>query len=196
MRRREIAGVLVGVAIMAFAGCGEDDGGPVSAPSFDAVLPSGWSEGDDDDLESIEETAVQGAASAIGVSSDDLVLEAEAVWFDSETGGSFATNVNVLAEELPAGFDEGDYVDASLGNLEGLPGIEDFERGPGPDLGGDKTEEVEYSSSAGTGPVRFRALTVVRGETGFTVTLAAAEEDFGEASADLDEIAASWEWTD
>ncbi|MDQ3759994.1 MAG: DUF1795 domain-containing protein [Actinomycetota bacterium] len=199
LRLRGVLGVVSVLVAIAATGCGDGedgDGGPVTAPSFATELPSGWSEGDDDDLEFTEESAKQGAASALGVSADELSIEAEAVWFGPETEDGFKTNVNVLAEAIPPSLDEAAYIEASLGNLEGIPGVEEFERRAGPDLGGEETEEIEYSSLAQGETLRFRALTLVRDETGFTVTLTASEDAFEEASADLDEITASWEWED
>lgn len=195
MRKRLAASIAV-LSLALLAGCGEEDGGAVNAPSFDAELPPGWAEGDDDDLELVNEAAVQGAASALGVDASQLNINAEAVWFGESTG-DFTTNINVLAEEIPPAIDQDRYVEISLGAVGQLPGIEDFEEVGVSEVGGEEGETIEYSAAQPSGePLRFRAIALVRSGQGFNITLTAADDSFDDASEDLNEILGSWQWTD
>jgi hypothetical protein len=190
------AAALAALSFALLAGCGEKEGGPVSAESFDAELPSGWTEGDDDDLETATQAAVQGAASILGVDPDELNLEAQAVWLDSEAEGDDNTNINVLAEEIPPDVGEDGYIEASLGTIDELPGVEDFEELGDTEVDGDTGEGIAYTAAPSGAALRFRAVAVVHDGEGFNITLTAAEDEFDSASEDLDEILASWQWTD
>jgi hypothetical protein len=192
------AAALAIFGLLLVAGCGEDEGegGPVSAPSFDAVLPAGWTEGDDADVESATNLANQGAAATLGVEEDQLTLEAEAVWFDSEPEWDFTTNINVLAEEIPPSVDVDDYVEISLGTVSQLPGIDDLEELDPTEVDGDRAESIEYSAAPSGQPLMFRAVALVHEGEGFNVTVTASGDEFDAASEDLDEILASWKWTD
>jgi hypothetical protein len=190
------AAAIAFLALALLAGCGTGEGGPVSAPSFDAVLPAGWTEGDDDDLNDATDAAIQGAASSLDVSEDQLHLVAEAVWYDSESGGDFTTNINVLAEEIPPGVDEDQYVEVSLGTVQQVPGIEDFEELGSTEVGGEEAQAIEYSGSPTGIELRFRAVALVHNGQGFNITVTAPGDAFEAASDDLDAILESWEWTD
>ena len=195
MTRRAAALAVIGLLFL--AGCGDDEGegGSVSAPSFDAVLPSGWTEGDDSDVDNATELATQGAATALDISADELNLEAEAVWFGSEAD-DFRTNINVLAEEIPPGLDEDKYVEVALGAVTALPGIEDLEDLDPTQVDGEDAESIEYAAAPTGQDLRFRAVALVHNGLGFNITVSASESEFDDASDDLDEILASWEWTD
>jgi len=194
MPRRAAALAIAGLLFL--AGCGEEEGGPVSAPSFDAVLPSGWMEGDEGDVDNATELASQGAAATLGVEEDQLDLEAEAVWFYSESEGDFTTNINVLAEGIPPGVGEDNYVETSLGTVSELPGIADLEELEPTQVDGEEAESIEYSAAPAGQALKFRAVALVHDGTGFNITATASEDQFDKASEDLDEILASWEWTD
>ena len=195
MSRRVAALAVLG--LLFFAGCGEDEeeGGPVSAPSFDAVLPEGWTEGDDSDVEKATGLATQGAAAALGVSADQLNLEAEAVWFGPESE-DFRTNINVLAEEIPPGLNDNQYVETSFGTVSQIPGIDDLEDLDPTQVDGEEAESLEYSAAPSGQELRFRAVALVHDGLGFNITATASEDQFDKASEDLDEILASWEWAD
>jgi hypothetical protein len=194
--RRGAALAIAGLLFLPGCGEGEGDGGPVSAPSFDAVLPSGWTEGDDDDVDQATALASQGAAAALGLSEDQLDLQAEAVWFYSESEGDFTTNINVLAEGIPPSVGEDNYVESSLGTVSELPGIAGLDELEPTPVDGEEAESIEYSAAPSGQPLKFRAVALVHNGTGFNITATASEDQFDNASEDLDEILASWEWTD
>ncbi|MDX6586269.1 MAG: hypothetical protein QOI31_742 [Solirubrobacterales bacterium] len=190
------AAALAVSGLILLAGCGEEgEGGPVSAPSFDAVLPAGWTEGDDSDVDNATGLATQGAAAALGVPADQLNLEAEAVWFGPESE-DFRTNINVLAEEIPPSVGEDQYVETSLGTVSELPGIEGLEDLDPIEVDGDAAESIEYSAAPAGQPLQFRAVALVHEGEGFNITVTGPDDEFDGASEDLDEILASWEWTD
>lgn len=197
---------LAAVCVLAIAGCGGDDdegseepaaeGGPVSAASFDAEIPSGWSEGEDAALEAATNTATLGAASTLGVDAEELNIEAQAVWLDEESEGDFQTNINVLAEDIPPELGEDDYVAASLATVNALPGIEDFEELDPTEVDGDAAEQIAYTAAPSGAALRFRSIALVHEGRGYNITLTAAEDAFDDASAELDDVVASWQWTD
>ena len=195
------ATALVALSLPLLAGCGDDeggesDGGPASAPSFEAELPSGWSEGGDEALETATNAATLGAASTLGVDPGELNIEAEAVWLDDGSEGAFTTNVNVLAEEIPPELGEDNYVDASLGTVDALPEVSDFKELDPVEIDGDPAEQVVYEAAPSGATLRFRSIALVHDGEGFNITLTAAAEAFDAASAELDDIVASWQWTD
>lgn len=190
---------LVASLALAASGCGGDDeegddGSGVSADAFETELPAGWEEGDEEDRENAQEIALGGVESTLGVDPEQIMFEVQAVWTDGDSEGDFVTNVNVIAEPLPPGLAAEQYVDLSTDLLEQTGQFENVTTEPGPDVDGSDSTAVEYTASQGDETVQLQTLILVRDETGYNITMTAAEDQFDEATADLDEILASWSW--
>ena len=184
-------------ALTLVAACGsddEDDSGGVSADAFETELPAGWDEGDEDDRETAQEIALGGVESTLGVDPEQIMFEVLAVWTDGDSEGDFTTNVNVIAEPLPAGLDAERYAQISTDVLGQTGQFQDVSTTDGPEVDGSASTAVEYTASQGDETLRLQTLILVRDETGYNITMTATEDTFDEATADLDEILGAWAW--
>ena len=175
------AGAAAVAATVALAACG-DPGGSASE------LPEGWVEGGDDE----RELAQNAAELASGTD-----VEVVSVYIDERTAGSgFATNVNVISEEVSDDVDLAEYEEIALEGLR-KGGFEGVEAAGDGEIAGEEARFVEYAAPEDS-PVQIKVqlAIVIRDDTGYAFTLTAANDEFDAASRDFDEILRNWEWSD
>jgi hypothetical protein len=177
------------LVVLALAGCGGEEQDQVEGTGYVYGVPDGWEEEDGDDLD-------------VGPFRPDSLVVGEA-----EDG--FATNVNVIREDVPSGFTPAQYAEASLAGLRdpagaGFPpeAAEMIERvNPSGiteprdiELDGEDAVEWEYRSTQGGRNLRVRQVAGVMGGAGYTVTLTALRDGFEDGSEALDEVVETWSW--
>jgi hypothetical protein len=167
-------------AIAGLTACG-GSGGSVSD------LPAGWVEGGDD--------ARELAQNAGDLASGDVEVEVVAVYFDEETADSgFATNVNVLTEEISGDLELAEYQDLTIDSLRAA-GVGDIEEVGDVDIAGEDARVIDYLPPEGTPiQVRLRLAITIHDGTGYAFTLTAAQDTFDESTDDFDAILDSWTW--
>lgn len=162
----------------------EDGELETSDAPFTAELPGGWEERSRDEL---SDAAEQGGAIPEGV-------ETLALWAKQPEDG-YATNVNVISEEVPPGteleqFEQGARDQLGQGFNAEIGDSEQVE------VGDDEAFQFDYTADAlGDGTVAFRVVGVVRDGRGYSITLSSLEDATEEANAEFEEILASWSWS-
>jgi hypothetical protein len=186
MATRRLGILLVGLAL---AGCGGEEQDQVEGTGYAYAVPDGWEEEDGDDLD-------------LGPFRPDSLVVGEAQ-------DDFATNVNVIREDVPSGFTTAQYAEASLAGLRDPAGAgfppEVAERieSVNPtgiteprdiELDGEEAAEWEYRSTERGRNLRVRQVAGVMGGAGYTVTLTALRDGFEDGSEALDEVVETWSW--
>jgi hypothetical protein len=178
--------LLIAVALV---GCGGEEQDQVEGTGYVYAVPDGWEEEDADDLE-------------VGRFRPDSLVVGE-----REEG--FATNVNVIREDVPSGFTAARYAEANLAGLRDParagfpPEVAEMIESANPtgiteprdvELDGEEAVEWEYRSTQGGRNLRVRQVAGVMGGAGYTVTLTALRDGFEDGSEALDEVVESWTW--
>jgi hypothetical protein len=192
-----IAAALLAAALLTACGDDDDDDERVSAsaPDFSVELPDGWEEQDAGTREAIGEQGIENLGEQGGLPENaQFAVDVQAVWSVTEPSEEFTTNVNVFAEGV-APLTPARYLRVSIQQL-GASGLATEVGTPaaGPDVDGEPSQEVEYSAAQEGLDLRLRLVTVFHDGNAYNVTLSALPDDFDAASADLDEILASWAW--
>jgi len=184
------------------AGCGDDDdgGSTVSSESasYGVDLPDGWDEASDTEKEL--------AASAAGAVVDDATggegVEGIAVTSflgQGDLADPTTTSIIVVREPIPGGLDFDEFVEISNSNIKTLFAdaltSEIVEAEP-IDIAGEPAPTFDYEATLQGEDFAKRVVFIERDDQAFSLTLSSLPEDAETAAADLDEIAASWEWTD
>lgn len=190
-------------AALLLAACGDDDDGGSSSvgsesASYEVELPDGWAEASEEDKEraaSLAGAVVDGATGGEGIEG----VAVTSLWVGGEFNDSESPNIIVIREPIPEGLDFDQFVDISNQNIrtlfaDSLAG-EIVEADP-VDVAGEPAPTFDYEASLGGIDQAKRVMFIERGDAAYTLTLSSPPEDAKSAAADLDEIAASWEWTD
>jgi hypothetical protein len=186
MATRSFSILLVAVALV---GCGGDEQEQVEGTGYAYAVPDGWDEEDAGDVE-------------VGqVRPDSLVV--------GEREEGFATNVNVIREEVPSSVTAAHYAEANLAGLRDPAGagfppeVAEMIESVNPsgitqprdiELDGEEALEWEYRSTQRGRNLRVRQVAGVMGGAGYTVTLTALRDGFEDGSEALDEVVESWSW--
>ena len=182
MRVRPFGPSLLTAAALALVGCAGDS--TVEGSSYSFEVPDGWSQGSDEEVETIAPLA-------------DTIAQGESV-------DGFATNINVIATgQVPADIDLEAEVLAGAEALAddpevfGLPPgtvvetVSDFEE---TELGGETALEYAFETDTGDQVLLQRQITAISPDgLAFTVT-ASAVEDTTDRDAAFDQAVSSWEW--
>ncbi|WP_375497276.1 DcrB-related protein [uncultured Jatrophihabitans sp.] len=148
-------------------------GPAVASPDgdFTVVLPTGWR----------QDTAVA------------QQIKAVAAYF-GPTRNAFASNVNVVREDLPAGLDVESYRAKSLAGLRAAIAITDLT--PSTKLSVDGEDALEYSfTDTQQGRKLIQRQTVVlHGSSAYTITYTSTTVDFAASSAAAHSIVGSLRW--
>lgn len=191
MRRTACALSLVIAALVAGACGDEDEREVVRGTGYEYELPEGWTEASDED------TSQLGAA---GFGPDTISAD------EPEEG--FATNVNVILESsLATEVTPRVYADASQQILRDPSVLRGearrvVERLDPRDLGsrrrieldGQEAYQLDYTGDQGGRVMHFRAVTTVRGRTGYAVTYTALRTRFAESLDDFERVLDTWRW--
>lgn len=112
------------------------------------------------------------------------------VFADSETG----TNVNLLSETIPTGYDLTSYMDISISNIKS---------GLGDNIEGDISQEyvklngrdasiISYTMSQDSIKVKIKQICFIDDETAYILTLATTEDTYEQESETIDNIISSF----
>ncbi len=177
------------LVVLSLAGCGGDEQDQVEGTGYVYAVPDGWEEEDGGDLD-------------VGpFRPDSLVV--------GETEDDFATNVNVIREDVPSGFTAAQYAEVNLAGLRDPaaagfpPKVAEMLESVNPsgiteprdiELDGEEAVEWEYRSTQRGRNLRVRQVAGVMGGAGYTVTLTALRDGFEDGSEALDEVVETWSW--
>ena len=201
MKRFLSVALAVATALL-MAACGDDDEGGSSvgseSASYEVDLPEGWEEASDEEKEE--------AAALAGVVVDDATggegIEGVAVtsfWANGDLNDVATPNIIVIREPVPGGLDFDEFVDISNQNIRAIFGdaltSEIVEADP-IDVAGEPAPTFDYDASFTGVDQAKRVVFIDRGDQAYTLTLSSPPEDADAVAADLDEILATWEWTD
>jgi len=181
--------VVLLVAALVVAGCGEDETTRVNGTGYSYELPDGWEDVSDD-----------AEFGAVGFNSDSVAR--------GEPREGFATNVNVIREtSLAEGLDIDEYSRAGLRllkhpNLLGGEareifesiGAKDFSETGKVELDGEDARFTDYSSDQGGRALRLRVVSAIRAGTAYNITFTALRTHFEEELDELRSVVGSWAW--
>lgn len=112
------------------------------------------------------------------------------VFADSETG----TNVNLLSETIPTGYDLTSYMDASISNIKS--GLSDNIEGDISQeyvkLNGRDASIISYTMSQDSIKVKIKQICFIDDETAYILTLATTEDTYEQESETIDNIISSF----
>jgi len=194
--------VAVAMALL-MAACGGDDGGNSSSvgsesASYEVDLPEGWEEASDAEKE--EAAAFAGAVVDDATGGEDIEgVAVTSLWANGDLNDLSTPNVIVIREPLPAGLDFDEFVETSNKNIEALFGealTSDIAEGDPIEVAGEPAPAFDYEATFDGVRQAKRVVFISRGDEAFTLTLSSPPEDAEAAATDLDEIMATWEWTD
>jgi hypothetical protein len=113
--------------------------------------------------------------------------QTDAFWFVEFTP-RFASNVNVLTEDLPFSMELDTYVDVSIRNAPKVLGsrIRELDRSEVTLANGDVGARIEWSATMQGNDLRFLQIMVVHGRAAVVVTFSALEEDFASQVGDVE----------
>jgi uncharacterized lipoprotein YehR (DUF1307 family) len=177
------------VAAVVIAGCGEDESPRVNGTGYSYELPDGWEDVSDD-----------AEFGAVGFNTDSVAR--------GEPEEGFATNVNVIREtSLAEELDIDEYSRAGLRLLkhpEALGGearevferigAKDFSATEKVELDGEDARFTDYSSDQGGRALRLRVVSAIRAGTAYNITFTALRTHFEEEVDALQDLVGSWAW--
>lgn len=196
---RVIAVVLACAVALAASSCGGDEPSVSSeSASYDVDLPEGWTEASDADKEQ--------AAQQVGGVVDDATggegiegIAVTSLWSDGDLTDPEMPNIIVIREPIPSGIEFDQFVEVSNENIRSLFGDAlsgDIVEADPVDIVGEPAPTFDYQAKLGGFTLAKRIVFLERGDQAFAITLSSKPADAASAAADLDEIAASWEWAD
>lgn len=200
---RLLAFTLAFALALVLVACGDDeDGGTSSVGSesatYEVDLPGGWEEASED--EKSEAATLAGAVVDDATGGEEVEgVAVTSLWANGSLSELATPNIIVIREPIPGGLDFDGFVDISNQNIEALFGealtSEIIEADP-VDVAGEPAPTFDYDASLNGVDQSKRVIFIERGEQAFTLTLSSPPEGAEAAASDLDEIAATWEWTD
>jgi hypothetical protein len=198
--RRGTVAALAAAALV--AGCGDDeDSAPeigVSAAPYEVTLPDGWREGTEEEKEQL---GLQAGAAVEEAAGEELELPdvgLTSLWLRGEPALDTPSAV-VIREPIPDGVEPERFVSVSLENAERafadqLVGA--TRQAPDSTVAGEAAPTYDYRIRFGNRELAKRAVFIIRDGDAYTLTLTTTPPDFDGATAELDEILASWTWSD
>jgi hypothetical protein len=201
--RARLAALGTALAILFTVGCGGDDddegdGGSFISSSdapYEVTLPGGWIEPGDEQKEIIAQSigaAVEGAADQ---EVDVPGVTLASFWSEGEPSPE-RPSIIVIREPVTDGASDEQFVQSSLQNAERIFGdalTEPIKPVSGVELGGEELPAFDYTASIDV-TLAKRVAFIFRDGEAYTLTLTSPPGGFDRATADLDEILASWTW--
>lgn len=190
--------LLAGVALMPLA-CGEDDEplvGTADAP-YEVTLPSGWQEASEEQREAAGVQAGEAFEAAAGQDVDVPNVGVTSLWSRGEFGDE-VPNVIVITEPLPQGISPAQFVTVSIDNAQRAFSAQLIAppREVEPiTVAGEGSRAFDYRVRFGDQELGKRVVFIFREDSVYTLTLTSLPADFRQATAELDEILASWQWS-
>lgn len=148
-------------------------GPAVASPNgeFAVVLPTGWR----------QDTAIAAKVKAVTA-------------YLGPVRNSFAANVNVVREAVPAGIDLEQYRAKSLAALRAAIPITNLTPDTKLQVDGDDALEYSFEDTQQGRQLMQRQTVVLHGSVAYTITFTATKPDFAASSAAGHSIVASWRW--
>ncbi len=192
-------GAALAVLLAGAAGCGDDDDDGSFIASSDApyevTLPEGWTEPGDDQKELIAQSIGVAVESAADQELDVPGVTLASFWSEGEPSPE-RPSIIVIREPVTEGATDEQFVQSSIRNAERIFGdalTEPIEPVSGVELEGEELPAFDYTASINVTLAKRVAFTFRDGEA-YTITLTSPPGAFDGATADLDEILASWSW--
>jgi hypothetical protein len=189
------------VALLAAAGCGEDEPETIDGDGYSFEAPAGWEDvtGDSEEIAELIGGAGGDAAAAAAGAYDVAAVS-------DETSNDFRTNFNVgVQEDLPPGYDSLEFAEQNIAVFENpdqvegiLPeGIEVDFVGDEPrktSLDGETAYEVEYGLTTAEAQIAALQVFVIHDGSAYVGTYTAHPDVFDPQAEDLRHILETWEW--
>ena len=159
------------------------------------TLPEGWTEPGDDQKELIAQSIGVAVESAADQELDVPGVTLASFWSEGEPSPE-RPSIIVIREPVTEGATDEQFVQSSIRNAERIFGdalTEPIEPVSGVELEGEELPAFDYTASIDVTLAKRVAFTFRDGEA-YTITLTSPPGAFDGATADLDEILASWSW--
>jgi hypothetical protein len=196
-------GIALAFLLAGVTGCGDDDdgGGGSFITSSDApytvTLPEGWSEPPDEQKELFAQSIGAAVESAADQELDAPGVSLASFWSEGEPDPE-RPSIIVIREPVTEGASDEQFVQASIRNAERIFGdalTEPIEPVSGVELEGAELPAFDYTASINATQAKRVAFAFRDGQA-YTITLTSPPDAFDGATADLDEILASWSWNE
>lgn len=197
--------LIAALALALLAGCGDDSGSAepdesltptaVAGEAYELELPSNWSQADEELTEQLDTAADPAVDEVLGEGAGEQ-LDATQIFFRGDPEAAFRTNLNVIAEPLPASIpfedavtDGTELIEERLPEGQIVSGPESIE------LAGEEAYEVRYTAAQAGETLQFALVQALHEGVVYSITLTSNEEEFEEAEAEFQQILDSWDWS-
>jgi hypothetical protein len=198
--RARLAALGTALAVLLAAGCGDDDDdggsfiGSSEAP-YEVTLPDGWIEPGEQHKELIAQSIGAQIESRTDEELDIPGVTLASFWSEGEPSPE-RPSIIVIQEPVPEGASDEQFVQASIRNAERIFGdalTEPITPVNGVELEGQELPAFDYTAKIQV-TLAKRVAFALRDGQAYTITLTSPPDAFDGATADLDEILASWTW--
>jgi hypothetical protein len=197
--------LILAAALALLAGCGDDSGSSepeesltptaVAGGAYELELPSNWSQADEELTEQLDTAADPAVDEMLGEGVGEQ-LDATQIFFRGDPEAAFRTNLNIIAEPLPASIPFEDAVTEGTELIEErLPEGQILSGPESTDLAGEEAYEVRYTAAQAGETLQFALVQALHDGVVYSITLTSNDEEFEEARAEFQQILDSWDWS-